>query len=164
MHTMLFAFAWLLLTFVLHVALWRCRTPRKQTRAVLLFFLASIPVGVGLAIAAGVVQDTADVLLIAQFLTAAALAYTCINSAIQQDSPTLLVVTFVALAGPAGCTADEVRRALDGDLTLEPRLEEFRRSGMIEVRDGTYRLTGRGRVFRSGFELLRHVLQLPRGG
>lgn len=164
MLAILFAIAWLALTFAVHVAWWRVHPPRRQTFAVLLFFVAAVPVGLLVAFFTGFARDLPDLVLIAQFLSAAALAYTCIHSAIQQDSPALLVVTYVALAGPQGCTADDVRGALDGDLTLEPRLAEFERSGMIERRDGRFRLTDRGRRFRHGFELVRRVLGLPRGG
>lgn len=164
MPAILFAPAWLALTFVLHVAVWRLRRPRRQTAAVLAFFLASMPIGLAVAWIGGFARDPADLVLIAQFLVAAALAYTCINSAIQEDSPALMVVTFVALAGPGGCTADDVRAALGSDLTLAPRLRDFETAGMIEHRDGRYRLTARGYRFRHGFELIRRMLRLPRGG
>ncbi len=164
MPAIFFAPSWLAFTFVLHILVWRVRRPKRQTSAVLAFFLASVPAGVLAAYLGGFAVDLADLVLIAQFLVAAALAYTCINSAIQEDSPALMVVTFVALAGPEGCTAGDVRSALDADLTLAPRLRDFEKAGMIEHRDGRYRLTARGRRFRQGFELIRRILRLPRGG
>ena len=164
MLSILFAPAWLALTFILHVIAWRVRRPERQTAAVLLFFLASVPAGLLAAYLGGFAGDFADFMLIAQFLVAAALAYTCINSAIQEDSPALMVVTFVSLAGPEGCTADDVRAALNADLTLTPRLRHFVKAGMIDYQDGRYRLTARGRRFRQGFEWIRRALRLPRGG
>jgi len=164
MSAILFACAWLALTFLVHVAIWRVRRPTRQTSAVLLFFLVSVPVGLLAAYFGGFVRDLPDIVLISQFLVAAALAYTCINSALQADSPTLMVVTFVALAGTDGCTADAARAALGADLTLVPRLRDFETAGMIEYRNGRYRLTARGRRFRHGLELIRRVLRLPRGG
>lgn len=164
MLAILFGPAWLALTFIVHVVTWRVWRPERQTSAVLSFFLASGAVGLLAAHLGGFARDSADLVLVAQLFVAVALAYTCINSAIQQDSPTLMVVTFVALAGPEGCTADDVRSALDADLTLTPRLRDFEKAGMIECRDGRYRLTDRGRRFRHGFEVIRRMLRLPRGG
>lgn len=164
MPAILFASAWLALTFILHVAIWRVRRPERQTFGVLCFFLMSCGVGLLAAYLGGFAHDVADLVLIAQFLVAVALAYTCINSAIQEDSPTLMLVTFVAIAGPEGCTAEEAKAALNADITLAPRLRDFEKAGMIECRDGRYRLTDRGRAFRHGFELLRRALRLPRGG
>jgi len=159
-----FAPTWLALTFILHVAIWRVRRPERQTSGVLSFFLTSAAAGLLAAYLGGFAHDVADLTLIAQFLVAAALAYTCINSAIQEDSPTLMVVTFVAIAAPKGCTAAEARAALNADTTLAPRLRDFEKAGMIECRDGRYRLTDRGRAFRHGFELIRRAYRLPRGG
>jgi hypothetical protein len=159
-----FAPIWLALTFLIHVIIWRLRRPTQQTSAVLGFFLASIPLGLLAAFLGGFARDFADTMLITQFLLAAALAYTCINSAIQEDSIAVMVATFVAMAGPEGCTADEVRSVLDVDRTLAARLCDFEKAGMIERRDGRYLLTGRGRSFRNGFELIRRLLRLPRGG
>lgn len=164
MLSMLFAPVWLALTFILHVVIWRVRRPERQTAAVLVFFLASGAIGLLAASLNGFARDLADLVLVAQFLVASALAYTCINSAIQEDSPALMVVTFIAIAGPEGCTADDVRSALGADLTLAPRLRDFEKAGMLECRDGRYRLTARGRRFRQGFESIRRILRLPRGG
>ena len=169
MPTLLFAIAWFALALVVHVVWWRVAPPRRRTAALLKLLLAALPVGLVAAWfvpppAGPIVGDVWDVYLIAQFHLACSLAYTCIHSAIQEDSPALMVVTFVAASGPNGCTREELLAALDDDLMIHPRLRDFQLAGMIEPADGRFVLTPAGHRFRRGFETVRRIFRLPRGG
>lgn len=169
MGTLLFAIAWFVAAFVVHVLWWRIAPPRRRTSALLQWLLAALPLGLATAwlvpgLRAAVLADVWDVYLIAQFHVACSLAYTCIHSAVQEDSPALMVVTFVAAAGPNGCTREELLAALDDDLMIHPRLRDFQLAGMIEVIDDRFHLTPGGHRFRRGFEAVRRIFRLPRGG
>lgn len=160
----LFAFA-----FAVHLVWWRIRTPRRQTATLLLWFFAAFPLGIFLAKHFADSEDLVPksgwhLLLTAQFYFGATLAYACINSALQHDSPALMVVTYISLAGPQGRTRDEVRSILRDDVLIEPRIREFAAGGIVELVDGRYRLTPRGLRFLRTMTLVRNVFRLPRGG
>jgi len=169
MPTLLFAIAWFAAALAVHVVWWRVAPPRRRTAALLKLLLAALPVGLVAAWfvpppAGPIIRDVWDAYLIAQFHIACALAYTCIHSAIQEDSPALMVVTFVAASGPKGCTREELLGAMDDDLLIHPRIRDFQLAGMIEPADGRFRLTPAGHRFRLGFETVRRIFRLPRGG
>lgn len=169
MTTILFALGLFSAAFVVHFLWWRIRTPRRQTAWILLWFFAALPLGIVAArdvpaIAPYAPNDLWSMLSVAQFHLGSTLAYACINSALQHDSPALMVVTFVALSGPQGCTREEVRTILRDDVLIEPRIREFAAGGIIELVDGRYRLTPRGLRFLRSMTFIRNVFRLPRGG
>lgn len=169
MAVVLFALGLLAATFLVHLIWWRIRTPRRQTALILLWFFAALPLGIVVARTVPALQpyaptDVWAILLVAQFQFGSALAYACINSALQHDSPALMVVTYVALSGPAGCTRDDVRTILRDDLLIEPRIREFTVGGLVTLTDGRYRLTPRGLRFLRTMTLIRTLFRLPRGG
>jgi predicted permease len=174
MSTVAFALGLFAVTFLVHLVWWRIRIPRRQTATILLLFFAALPIGVVAArsiptLAPRVPTTFWGLLLVAQFHYGAALAYACINSALQHDSPALMVVTYVALAGAKGRTRDEVRTILRDDVLIEPRIREFAAGGIIELAGlgkagGRYRLTPRGLRFLRTMTLVRNVFRLPRGG
>jgi hypothetical protein len=174
MSTVAFALGLFAVTFFVHLIWWRIRIPRRQTATILLLFFAALPMGVVAARSipafTSLVPTTFwGLLLVAQFHCGAALAYACINSALQHDSPALMVVTYVSLAGEKGRTRDEVRTILRDEVLIEPRIREFVAGGIVELADpgktdGRYRLTPRGLRFLRTMTLVRNVFRLPRGG
>jgi len=160
----LFAFA-----FAVHIVWWRIRTPRRQTATLLLWFFAAFPLGIFCADHVSSLEPLVpksgwELLLVAQFHFGASLAYACINSALQHDSPALMVVTYISLAGPQGRTREEVRSILRDDVLIEPRIREFAAGGIVELVDGRYRLTTRGLRFLRTMTIVRSIFRLPRGG
>jgi hypothetical protein len=174
MSTIFFALGLFAATFAVHLAWWRIRIPRRQTAMILLLFFAALPVGIVVARYLPALRPIAptsvwQLLIVAQFQFGAALAYACINSALQHDSPALMVVTYISLAGPNGCTRDDVRTILRDDVLIEPRIREFAAGGILELAcsENTpyrYRLTPRGLRFLRTMTFVRSVFRLPRGG
>ena len=174
MSTVAFALALFAVTFLVHLVWWRIRIPRRQTATLLLWFFAALPIGVvaarSIPALAPLVPTTFwGLLLVAQFHCGASLAYACINSALQHDSPALMVVTYVSLAGEKGRTRDEVRTILRDEVLIEPRIREFVDGGIVELTSvgeagGRYRLTPRGLRFLRTMTLVRNAFRLPRGG
>src|SRR5262245_31071714 len=114
-------------TFFVHWIWWRVRLPQRQTKTLLVLFLAALPIGLAVSFFVPGIREFAprdfwDVVLVAQFHLACSLSYACINSALQLDSPSLMVVTFIALGGAKGRNATELRGLLDDDLMIRPRL------------------------------------------
>ena len=169
MSTVVFALGLLACTFLVHLLWWRIRIPRRQTATLLLGFFAALPIGVVAArsippLAPWVPTTFWGLLLVAQFHYGASLAYACINSALQHDSPALMVVTYVAMAGDKGRTREEVRSILRDEVLIEPRIREFAAGGIVELVDSRYRLTPRGLRFLRTMTLVRNAFRLPRGG
>lgn len=161
-----------LLGFLAHLAAWRVRTPRRQTRALLAIFFGVLAAGVTVWAARGPqaswpapTPTTAAECLAAALLTASlALAYVISYSALEADSPTLVMVRMIAQAGRAGLPRAQFHRQLTDELLVLPRLADLVRDGLVELRDGRYRLLPKGRRLVTVFLLFRRVLGAGKGG
>lgn len=167
---------WSILTvaaaFILHLALWRIHLPQRQTRALLgLFFgvLALVLAGA----ATGLTDDLVPLPRLAGlpqyvqtaiFVTGFTLAYIITYSALEADSPTLVMIKAIAEAGAAGLPVEKLLESASDDVLLKPRLADLVRDGML-VQDGsTYQMTPRGRSFVQIFIYSRRILGAGKGG
>ena len=161
------------LAFWLHVLIWRVRLPRKQTRALLGLFLGCLAAGLValwmasrcgslpfLYLPSGPAQYVHVALLVVSFT----LGYIITYSALEADSPSLLMVMAITNAGPGGLDHDEFERTMSDDLLIRPRIRDLVRDGMIVSVDGRYRLTPKGRRFVQVFVTFRGLLGAPKGG
>jgi len=129
----------------LHILLWRISLPKRQTRALLLIFLAVLVVGLGGAMMGLLPRLTLiEELHVAIFQVAAALAYACLYSAIEGDSPSVAIVRFTAAAGEQGRRRDAYKAIVNDDLLIGSRFRAMIRDGLVEERPDGYRLTAAG--------------------
>lgn len=168
MHLALFSAALFLFAFAVHWLIWRIRIPRRQTPALLLVFVGTLPVGliaiiVVPALHAPVTSGPALV-LVSLFHISAAFVYIILYSALEEQSPTLSLVKFVADARQAGRTRAELHAHLEAIQTLQSRLEAMLRDGLICETEGVYRLTSKGQSWARVFRWWRGVLNIGVGG
>lgn len=161
------------LAFSLHVAIWRVRRPARQTRALVVLFVACLVVGLGAARVwahAGhgsplwCPTGWAQYVHVALFVVAMMLAYVITYSAIEADSPSLVMVVAVLDAGPDGLDANDLQRVLSDDVLIRPRVRDLVRDHMVVLDRDVYRLTPKGRRFVRIFILFRALLGAPKGG
>ncbi len=157
--------------FVLHVAVWRVRVPRRQTRSLLLIFfgalVAALALLVGLSRAGGLPPTSRlgpTCLHLVLFHTAITLAYVITYSAVEADSPSLLIVLAVAEAGRDGLPVKRLEERLNDDVLVRPRLANLVRDGTIARGSDGCRLTRKGRAFIRIFIAARRVLGAGKGG
>jgi hypothetical protein len=159
--------------FLIHLIVWRVHLPRRQTK-VLLSIFAGVLIGVPLCFfAAGqflagleplMPSGVSDWLRIVLFHVSVTLAYMITYSAIEADSPSLVMVMAIAKAGAEGMDAREFDATLNDDLLIKPRVEDLITDRMAYVEEGRYRLTGKGVLFANIFVHYRRLLKAPKGG
>jgi hypothetical protein len=138
----MFAMGW-----VLHVALWRIRLPRRHSAALLMIF-GLLPV---LAIAVWVVSGASPIISwfevpgIMALYAGAVFCYVIVYSGVEQTSPTVAIVRALAIAGESGCSPEELAPLITEDSLIRPRLDALRLDGMITPAGEGCSLTGRGR-------------------
>ena len=144
----LFTFGLLLLSFLVHLVWWHIRLPRRQMLTLLCVFIGMFAAAVGAA--AMSIEFPYAPQSLAQWVHASvvyvpvALAYVATYSAIEEDSPTLGIVRFVADAGAGGRTREELEQVLNDQVLVGSRLTAMIRDGLVIERDGAYNLTQRG--------------------
>jgi hypothetical protein len=169
MRLFLAGLALLILAFVVHVIIWRVHPPKRSIRALLGIFAATPLVAVPLFIAAepsSAVIDASlpDALRVLLFYVPSSLVYVCLYSAIEAQSPSLAIVSYVAGCGSAGCSeADIANHIIDGE-SVNARIDAMKAAKMIVVGDGRCALTPGGRLWAELFEFSGNIFRLPLGG
>lgn len=157
----------------LHLAWWRISVPKRQTKTLLFIFFAVLIAGCawlafqpgGFAVS-GVPRPRGawEFMRVALYVTALTLAYMITYSAVEADSPSLLIALAVARAGENGLPPDEITRLLDDNALVTPRLADLLKDKMAALEDGRYIATPKGRLFARIFIFHRAVLGAGKGG
>jgi hypothetical protein len=172
MSVLLWAVNCVALAFVVHLVWWRVRLPRRHTRTLLILFLG-IPT-VFILLAPLVPPQTAQALHlpfgIAQyaqvmlFAVAMGLGYIISYSAVEADSPSLVIAGAIAGAGAEGLPEAALFEVASDDVLVKPRIADLLRDGHLRRAAGGYEITGKGRRFVSIFIVARRVLGAGKGG
>lgn len=164
-----FAFGLFAAGFLAHWVVWRIRIPQRQSAALLAILLAALVVGLVAAPSIPALQDWRptgfwQMLHVAVFHVAMALAYVVAYSALEARSPSMTLLTHVADAGPRGRTQDELFAVLGGMTPIESRLAAMTRDQMIVVEASSYRVTSKGEAWARTFGSWRRLIRLQKGG
>jgi hypothetical protein len=130
MTTLLTTVYLLSITWVLHIALWRVRLPKNQTRALLVIF--AVVFGVWLLMFAPSLR-LISVLRVMTLSIPLFLCYVITYSAIEGDSPTLSLMKMLADEKQTGVPKDAVFRFFLSRPFIQSRLDTLVRSGLIKV-------------------------------
>lgn len=157
----------LFLSFCAQLVLWCIFIPRRQIRALLvLFFLTPLTViGVLKITGTPIVLATlsaAEIVRLAIFYVSCSLTYIVLYSAIEQQSPTLAIVSYVAKR-PHCTDADLVDRFGKGQ-ELSHRIELLTRSEFVRDEGRRYRLSPAGRRFATLFDAANRLFGIESGG
>jgi hypothetical protein len=156
-----------------HLVLWRIYLPRRQVRTVLALLLGGSTMGLwalaswpeSWALPGGQPRLTASELSqVGVYLLALTFSYLITYTAIEADSPSLVITSAIASTDAVGLTQNELYRRLDDELLILPRVEDLVRDGWVRCEAGRYRLTGKGLMFARLFGAYRRLLGLGKGG
>lgn len=161
------------LSFAIHLIVWRLRRPKRQAETILMIFFVVLAGGfLALwssnraleAFVGGIPENVHEYLHIALVFTSLTFAYIITYSAIQADSPSLVMVIAIANAGDEGIAKADFERSMTDELLVLPRIQDLLTDKMV-YRDGEkYRLTHKGKLFIRLFIFYRGLLKLPKGG
>ena len=157
----------LFLPFCVQLALWRIFIPRRQIRALLVIFVLVPLIAVGVLQIVGMPDvlatlSAAEIIRLAIFYVSCALMYIVLYSAIEEQSPTLAIVSYVAKR-PQCTDADLVDKFGKGH-ELSSRIELLARSEFVRQESGRYRLSPAGQRFAKLFDAANRLFGLESGG
>jgi len=163
------AFSLFLAAFLLHWIIWRIRIPRRQSAALLVILLGTLPVGLAAVILVPALQFFGplgfwEVLHVATFHVALSLAYIVAYTAIEGRSPSMALLVYVADARGQGRTREELESALRGENPVAARVQAMLLDGMIVQAEGSYRLTAKGWAWARALGSFRRLLAMEKGG
>ncbi len=163
------AFGLFLAALLLHWIVWRIRIPQRQTAALLVILLGSLPAGLAAAaLVPGLVFlgpiGIWEVVHIATFHVALSLAYIVAYTAIEGRSPSMALLVYVADSRGRGRTREELESLLRGENPVAARLEAMLRDKMVVERGGRFVLSAKGWVWARSLGGFRQFLAMEKGG
>ena len=142
------------LSIIIQLVVLRIRLPKRQMTVLFNVFLAVLFLGVlcnyllqysGLIVAYEPLS-IAEVVHTALFFISMVLAYLLAYSAVEADSPSLLITMTIYKAGAEGIEEDRLMKTLDMDRFFDSRVTRLVEDKMIESSDGRYRIAPKGRL------------------
>ena len=159
--------------FLVHLALWKIRLPRRQVKTILIILFGGLAASLAALAAApagslllGVPRPlgVSEFVQVALFVTALTLAYMITYTAIEADSPSLVMILKIKAGGARGVRKEEFDDFLSDELLIKPRVDDLVTDKMAELSGGRYHLTSKGRLMARIFNLSKSVLRLGTGG
>jgi hypothetical protein len=169
MRLTLFGLSLFLVTFLAHCLVWRVRVPRRAIRVLLVFFLAAPSAAALLVHALPALAPLAPAsvwewLHVAGAHIALSLAYIVTYSGLEEDSPSLTILVYLAEAAGAGRSHEELYGRIGDEFVIGSRLQALLAGGLVVSENGTYRLTARGMGWARLFGAFRWLYHLRPGG
>ncbi|MFA5848084.1 MAG: hypothetical protein WC855_14410 [Thermodesulfovibrionales bacterium] len=162
-----------LMAFILQLIIWKIRIPKRQIKVLLVIFFGTLFTGLltlkiapfsipGLAVYSP--RHPLEYLHISISFISLTLAYMITYSAIEADSPSLVMIRAVAKAGLGGLDKKEFEKTMNDELLVIPRVRDLLNDKMAYIDGDKYRLTPKGFLFARLFVLSRKILNAPKGG
>jgi len=155
--------------FALHWLWWRVRVPQRQSATILLLFFGVLAAGLGALHVVPALQAWGPwglwpSLHIAIFHTAMTLAYVVAYSILEERSPSMTLLVYVADSAERGRSREDLHAVLAGLTPVETRLGAMVRDGMIETDGDGFRITPKGRAWAVTFGTWHRFIRLAKGG
>jgi len=161
MKTMLWGSGIFAAGFILHVLWWRISLPKRQTKTLLILMFAVLAAGLFFLRTQAAADELAHIAL---YVTSLILAYMITYSAVEADSPSLVIVLTLEKAGTRGLTEDELLALASDKVLIDPRLADLLTDKMAVLENNRYSLTGKGRFMAGLFETYRKIMGAGKGG
>lgn len=161
------------LSLISHIIVWKIYLPKRQTKVILQIFFGVLVVGLFvfwavphavLALGLYAPEGFLEYLHISLFFISLTLAYMITYSAIEVDSPSLVMVITVAKAGIDGLDKEEFEKMMTDDFLVVPRVRDLVNDKMVYTDAYGYKLTAKGFLMARLFVLYRRLLNAQKGG
>lgn len=159
--------------FACHLLAWKIRLPRRQVKTLLTIHFGGLAVSLAALAAAppdfslfGVSgpRGTPELLHIALLVTSLTLAYMITYTALEADSPSLVMSQRLLEAGARGVPKEQFETFLNDEILVAPRVRDLITDEMAVVSEGRYRLTPKGELLARIFIVQRRIVGLGKGG
>lgn len=149
--------------FILHVIIWKVRIPKNQTKILLMIFFGTLCAGF-IVLCFLIHLTLAEYLHISLFFISLTLAYITTYSALEVDSPSLVMVMNIAAAGNIGLEKKKFEEITNDDRLVKPRVRDLITDKLAFLEGDRYRLTSRGILVARIFIFYRKLLKAQKGG
>lgn len=162
-----------LLAFLIHLAVWKIRLPKRQVKTLLQLFFLTLLAGVfalwsaspGFEIAGiAPLEDIWEYLHISLFFLSLTLAYMITYTALEADSPSLVMIMTISNAEPEGLSKERFEELMNDETLVMPRIRDVLLDRMVYMDGNRYCLTPKGALMARLFLFYRKLIKAPEGG
>lgn len=146
-----------------HLIIWRVKCPVKPYRGLFFIFTAVGLPGIFFLFHIGIC-GVGQCFHTALLYFSLFLCYVITYSAIQADSPSIVIVMKIFKSGKSGLRAESIATVLGDDVLVDPRLKDLVDARLVDLEGPLYRINSEGRSFIRPFMLFREFLGLGKGG
>ncbi|KAF0144468.1 MAG: Uncharacterized protein FD156_1772 [Nitrospirae bacterium] len=165
MEVLLWGLTFFGLAFIAHFILWKIYLPKSQIKALLFIFLCTLLIGlIGLlnvksSLMGLSVPDTLpEYIHISLLYISFMLAYIVTYSAIEVDSPSMVMVLKIVNAGSGGLDEAEFDKTMTDDILVKPRISDIVTAELAYMDGDKYRLTPKGILLARIFIFYRKLM------
>ena len=169
MRILSFSILLFLYAFILHWLVWRIALPKKQTRALLIIFMAALVAGLVAPslfplLAGRAPSGVLEYIHVALFHIPVMLGYIGFYSALEAESPSISMVKFVAESRDQGRDKNEFSQIINHKDLIDNRIDAMIQNNWIVDSDGHYLLTPKGERLARLFAAAQKILGIQVGG
>ncbi len=152
-----------LFAFLAHLFIWRAGLPKKNHTLLLLniffgIFIASIFFKF---VSLPGIADYWRLFFLHSSLT---LAYIVTYSAIEVDSPSLVILLNIAKSPSGGLNKERLYGIMSNEILVIPRITDLVNDKMVFIENDKYKLSRKGEFLINSFIFFRKLLKAPKGG
>ena len=168
MSVLFYGLALIFIAFLIQFAIWKTRLPKNQTKALLQIFFGTLVIGIlilwkfsAYITLFGILAPTKiyEYLQLSFFFVSLTLAHIATYSALEVDSPSLVIVADIVEAGSEGLDRNTLEQKMNDDILVVPRVRDLVTGKLVCMDGEVYKLTKKGifvaRIFAAYRRLLR---------
>lgn len=163
MSVSIWAVTFFVIAFLLHLVIWRLRYPKNPVKALIFLFSAIILTGLIFMFnfaPAGFLYYLYIVLIFFSLFFCYLITY----SAIEADSPSLVIVMSIFQSGREGLAYEKIKESLGNNLLVDPRLKDLVDAKLVDLAGSIYKINKKGLLFILPIVVYRNLLGLGKGG
>lgn len=167
MGILFYGLALFLIAFFVQLVIWKIRLPRNQIKALLQIFFLVLAIGVSILFKScgsnyffgiALPRTMFEITQLSLLFISLTLAYMVTYSAIEVDSPSLVMILNVAEAGRAGLDKKSFEEKMNDNILVKPRIKDLLTGGLAYLDEGRYRLTPKGALLAGIFIKYRKLI------
>ena len=142
----------------MHLLIWKIRLPKRHTITILCLNTLALTIGLIIGYVRGI--NVIELIHISIFVLSLTFAYIITYTAIEADSPSLVMIRAIADTGKEGMSKEKFYELMSDDLLVIPRIKDILRDKLAYKNDDRYILTKKGRLFAIIFIEFRKLLKI----
>jgi hypothetical protein len=149
-----------------HIIIWKIRLPKGHTSALFILFLTVLAAGVFYYISTAPADSALipGVCRIVFLYISLMLSYITTYSALEVDSPSLVMVMIVARQGKSGLDKDSLYHVLGDNILIIPRVNDLLKGGFAYEKHGRIKITLKARLILWPILAYRKLVGAGKGG